>query len=670
MNEISSPAKTYINPVYNQPCPDPFILKYRNEYWCYCTGIWKDGRVFGILHSRDLIEWHEVGSAMERWDTEATCYWAPEVTYDNGRFLLYYSVGNEETMHIRVAIAEHPAGPFVDSGKVLTSEPFAIDPHIFLDDDGSRHLFYATDFLEHTHIGTGTVCDRMLDWFTLEGKPRPVTRARYDWQVYDPQRAEKGGVRWHTVEGPFVLKRKGKYYEMFSGGNWKNQTYGVSYAITESLETSDEWQQAADGDTILPILRTIPEKVLGPGHNSVVRGTNNLELFCIYHRWSADNNDRVLSIDRLDWAGDRMLILGPTTEVQPAPWRPGFTDFFDQQIDAGLGERWQCVGGEWRVTNGEAVQQSNAGVTTARPLVEDRRFIVEVSLRSLNNEGKAFGIKLMGGEQDALYFKLLPQQNRAAIAWQLPDQSDGSWIEEEFALPPDFKMDAYHLLRVEVDESLVKIRLDDCAVVWHGSASIAPHQVRLWTDSAAAAFSGFALTRGWQDLFAEQFTDLKQLGWQTKPNEESWIIKDRQLWYQNFHMLDSIIAKSVLPNSYEMVINAKLCSEAAAGCGYGFLPALNTSGVNVLFTVEKTDKGWAMMYDEPAMTHIFALPENFDPSVYQQFRFRKEQNQLTIQHEAQTLGTVEVPQATTHVGLYAYKVVAAFDMVRVTALDE
>ncbi len=670
MSEQINAAKTYINPVHNQPCPDPFILKYLNEYWCYCTGIREDGRVFGIFHSRDLVEWREVGSAMERWNGEATCYWAPEVTYENGRFYLYYSVGNEETMQIRVATAEHPAGPFIDAGKTLTTEPFAIDPHVFLDDDGSRYLFYATDFLEHTHIGTGTVCDRMLDWFTLEGKPHPVTRALYDWQVYDPQRVEKGGVRWHTVEGPFVLKRKGKYYEMFSGGNWKNQTYGVSYALTEAIATSEEWKQTADGETVLPILRTLPDKVLGPGHNSVIRGTDNLELYCIYHRWSVDSSDRVLSIDRLDWAGERMLILGPSTDAQAAPNPPAFADYFDRQSDNELDEGWQCTGGNWSVKDGAAIQLSNEGTAAARPLIEDRRFIVEVSLRSIDNQGKAFGIKLMSGEQEVLFFKLLPQENRAAIAWGLPGESDNRWIEQEFALPPDFKMDAYHLLRVEADEALVKIRLDHTTVKWYETLNMPPQNINLWTDSAAAAFTGFALTRGWQDLFAEQYTNLQQLGWQTKANEDGWMIKDQQLWYQNRHTLDSIITKSVLPNSYEMVVNVKLCSEAVAGSGYGFLPALNTSGVNVLFTVEKTEKGWAMMYDEPAMTHVFPLPETFDPFNYQQFRFRKQQNLLTLQHESQILGSVETPQATTHIGLYAYKVVAAFDMVRVTALEE
>jgi hypothetical protein len=168
-------------------------------------------------------------------------------------------------------------------------------------------------------VGTGTVRDRMLDPFTLEGRPRPVTRAQHAWQVYDPARKEKGGVRWHTVEGPSVLKRRGLYYEMFSGGNWKNVTYGVSYATARSLEDSGEWTQHADGARLLPVLRTVPGRVLGPGHNSVVLGPDQRQLFCVYHRWSRPSGERVLCIDRLGWAGTRLLVLGPSDGPVEAP---------------------------------------------------------------------------------------------------------------------------------------------------------------------------------------------------------------------------------------------------------------------------------------------------------------------------------------------------------------
>jgi len=52
---------------------------------------------------------------------------------------MYYSVGDGEHMHIRVASADDPAGPFVDAGVRLTTEDFAIDPHPFRDENGVVH---------------------------------------------------------------------------------------------------------------------------------------------------------------------------------------------------------------------------------------------------------------------------------------------------------------------------------------------------------------------------------------------------------------------------------------------------------------------------------------------------------------------------------------------------
>jgi beta-xylosidase len=86
----------------------------------------QDGRYFGILHSVDLVNWELLAGAMEALPGGYTMYWAPEVFYYNGHFYMYYSVGNETLMQIRVAVADHPGGPFIDSGHVLTSQTFAI----------------------------------------------------------------------------------------------------------------------------------------------------------------------------------------------------------------------------------------------------------------------------------------------------------------------------------------------------------------------------------------------------------------------------------------------------------------------------------------------------------------------------------------------------------------
>lgn len=360
--------KNYTNPVYAGSFPDPFVLKHEGEFFAFCTGPRDDGRIFGLLRSSDLVNWTELPGAMEPLAdgiAAGSLYWAPEVTFEDGTFYLYYSVGNETFMELRVATSPTPQGSYVDSGRKLTSQDFAIDPHIFIEDDGSWHMFYATDFLEYSHIGTGTVVDRMIDPFTLAGHPRPVTRAKYDWQVYDPARKEKGGVRWHTVEGPFVLKRKGKYFEMFSGGNWQNITYGVGYAVSDSLDSDEEWRQQVDGTDTLPLLHTIPGKVIGPGHNSVVTGPNGRELYCVYHRW--ENGERVMCIDRMDFAGgDRLFVTGPTHGPQPAPFgsAAGFEEtFFDGDLAA---RGWAVTDGTAEFADGSLLIMSGAPATIAK----------------------------------------------------------------------------------------------------------------------------------------------------------------------------------------------------------------------------------------------------------------------------------------------------------------
>ena len=89
---------TFTNPVYPHSFPDPFVLKFRGEYFAYCTGDAPDGNVFGILRSSDLVDWTPVGSAMSPLASRPPYYWAPEVVYDNGKFYLYYSAGNEILM--------------------------------------------------------------------------------------------------------------------------------------------------------------------------------------------------------------------------------------------------------------------------------------------------------------------------------------------------------------------------------------------------------------------------------------------------------------------------------------------------------------------------------------------------------------------------------------------
>ena len=650
---------TYQNPVFPHNFPDPFVLKYCGEYWAYCTGPWQDDRIFGILRSPDLVNWQEVGGAMTRLPGDHPCYWAPEVIYDNGRFYLYYSLGNEVNMHIRVAMATHPAGPFMDQGVRLTREKFAIDAHVFTDENGQRYLFYATDFLDHERVGTGTVMDRLLDPFTLAGQPRPVTRARYDWQIYDPQRREKGGVRWHTIEGSFVLKRKGVYYQMFSGGNWQNPSYGVGYATTHDLDTTEEWLQACDGERVLPILCTVPDQIIGPGHNSVVRGPNNCQMYCIYHRWNNNKNGRQLAIDPLDFAGDRMLILGPSHKPQPQPLPPTFADFFKGH---GLDGRWQ-VTGQWQVKDGAAMPVGKSGETAVLTYtVSGSAFLAEVSIRALEPDGSAYGLNLSDGETDIFQLRFGLEQNHVIVSCPRVRGDGAGWQAPSLPLPEEFNFNVYHLLRVVVNGRYISLYLDDRTLCWQGEVAKAPTTIALFAGESQVAFSGFSLTAGWQDCFETETTPA-DLDWEGD-NLADWIIRRQQLCFAN-STCESMLQKGPCLAAYELVVNVRLDSNHEQGC-YGIAPALTSAGAGPLFTIQPAGAGWAAHWQDGQNEQIFPLPVHFDPLVYQQFRFRKENSRLSINWEQKAIATVPAPPEPTRIGVYG-RGAAAFDMVRVTS---
>lgn len=648
-------SKQYTNPVYPHPFPDPFVFKFRGEYYAFSTDYADDGKAFRVLRSRDLVSWTEIGGAMEKLDNDSPFYWAPEVVYHNGKFYLYYSVGNETLMEIRVAVSERPDGGFVDSGHRLTNEEFAIDAHVFTDDDGERYLFYATDFLAHTHIGTGTVVDKMLDFFTLEGNPRPVTRARYDWQVYHPNRAEKGGVRWHTVEGATVLKRKRIYYEMFSGGNWQNLTYGVSFAVADDINQTEEWAQFSDGEKVYPILRTVPDLIVGPGHNSVVRGANNRELYCVYHRWT--ENGRVLAIDRMDFAGGaRMFVSGATHTPQPAPFEPRIADFFDAFSD----ENWTKISGDWRV---EANQVISGGDEKSELLCRTpaESFLCELNLRSFDAGKGVFGVALKNGGRAVLKFFFSPAEKRAGVLWS----ENGAEKTETFALAEDFDFQAFHLLRVETDYSSVKITLDENIIRFEKYLESTATQISLFAEKSNAAFSGFALTDGFEDLFEND--DLGKKGWRKISETGDSRVENQNLIVSSVAEKETIFSKKVSANDYELAVNFRL-EESSTGGAFGFYPAFAENERTPRCLFEQSNGAWTLTVENDGGTKSFGLPETFSLDVFRQIRFVKKGDKLFLLLETEILGMIEALPSSARIALTVKNSTVAFDMIRFTSL--
>jgi beta-xylosidase len=318
MTMTSRDSLTYTNPVHAGYFADPFCLKVGREYYAYGTGpAAADGRQFPVLHSTDLANWTEAGHALIPLPNGVN-YWAPEVAEKDGKFYLFYSASttySDDSHRLRVAIASHPAGPFLDSGRELMPHiGFSIDAHPFRDPQtGKWYLYFAADYTNEEPHGTGlAVVPLADDLLSVTGEPQPVIRASCDWQIYERNRDYKGQTwkAWHCVEGPFVLYRDGKYYCLYSGGAWHTENYGLGFATAPTPLGPWTDDMARHGPTVL---KGDAKESIGPGHNSVVLGPDDRTLFVVYHAWDKAHTARRMCIDPLRWTPTGPKVDGPST---------------------------------------------------------------------------------------------------------------------------------------------------------------------------------------------------------------------------------------------------------------------------------------------------------------------------------------------------------------------
>jgi xylan 1,4-beta-xylosidase len=291
----TAPAKTYRNPIINRLGPaDPAVIRFQGKYYLYPT---LDGKGYDVFVSDDLVHWEQRSKCFT--DPRGGA-WAPDVFHDSrgsGKFYLYYTVnmpgGGKQ---IGVAVADQPLGPFVDRGTLADR---AIDAHLFQDDDGAFYLYYV-DLVG----GFKIVVQPMRDPLSRKGHPQVVIRPTEPWERR----------RVAVTEGPWMLKRKGVYYLMYSGSGADGPDYAIGYATARSPLGPFAKHP---GNPIAH--REGP--VFGPGHHCVVAGPDG-RLWMVYHQQNTEKIgwNRFLAIDPL-WFDDLDAIHVKTTRGtdEPAP---------------------------------------------------------------------------------------------------------------------------------------------------------------------------------------------------------------------------------------------------------------------------------------------------------------------------------------------------------------
>ena len=304
-------AQTAGNPVFKGWYADPEAIIFGQQYWIYPTFSDDYGKpdrsaiiskeqllaqkntinpqylkqtFINAFSSPDLVHWEKHPHVLDIKDVKWAAYsiWAPSIIAANGRYYLFFSANDiqsdKEYGGIGVAVSDHPAGPFKDAlGKPLINQFYngaqPIDQYIFKDTDGTYYLYYGG----WRHCNVVKLAPDLLSLL-----PFP------DGDMFKEITPE------HYVEGPFMFKRKGKYYLMWSEGNWTGADYSVAYAMGDS--------PLGPFKRIDKILQQDEQVARGAGHHSVINVTGTDDWYIVYHRRpldTTDGNHRETCIDHM-----------------------------------------------------------------------------------------------------------------------------------------------------------------------------------------------------------------------------------------------------------------------------------------------------------------------------------------------------------------------------------
>lgn len=260
--------KTSMNPIFKGWYADPEAAIFDKTYWVYPTysAKYEDEVFLDAFSSPDLVNWTKhpriIDTTAVKWAKKTM--WAPSIVKNNNKYFLFFSANdiqnNNEIGGIGVAVADKPEGPFKDYlGKPLVDKFInyaqPIDQFVFKDKDGQFYLIY----------GGWRHCN--------------IAKLKPDFTGFIPfgdNTIFKGITPDEYVEGPVMFIRNGKYYFMWSEGNWVGPDYCVAYAIGDSV--------MGPFKRIGKILQQDPKIATGAGHHSIIKAPDSDRYYIVYHR--------------------------------------------------------------------------------------------------------------------------------------------------------------------------------------------------------------------------------------------------------------------------------------------------------------------------------------------------------------------------------------------------